>query len=132
MGIISLIQSMPDPIPEDCRALCHRSVFPRLVMTSILWFTISYQYYGLSLVQPPPLFGEDEVGQVLTWCFGFIIEIPAYMAASYLIARPKWGRKGVVCLCTIMAGGACTVTGIQEWAPASLYRVFESLYWPAR
>lgn len=130
--IISLIQSLPDPIPEDCRALCHRRVFPRLIMSCLLWFTVSYCYYGMSLIQPPALFGDGPVGLVMAWCFSFIVEIPGYLGGSYFMSRPRWGRKGVTCYCMIAGGGLLMFIGIQEWAPESLYWVFEILYFPAR
>lgn len=130
--IAAMLDSLPDPVHEDCRALCHRKVFPRLIMSCFLWFTISYSYYGLSLAQPPSVFGSDPVGKVLTWCLSFLIEIPGYMAGSYLMSKPRYGRKFVVCIGMAAGGGLLMLTSIREWAPEALHWVIEALYFPAR
>merc|ERR1719330_2297484 len=91
-----------EPMKEDHRMIFHRLVWPRLLLSSLLWCVLYFCYIGLTLFQTPQFFPENPN---LDWCFGFLLEIPAYALALYLIEVPCLGRKFV-------GGGSTTIGGI--------------------
>ena len=65
----------------------------RTVMLWVLWFTITYSYYGIFIWMPTLL---SETGQDLTRSFGYVLiitlaQIPGYFSAAYLVEN--LGRK---------------------------------------
>jgi len=115
---------------EDFRSLCHSLVLPRLFVTSALWFVVSYGYYGLSLFAPPDMFDGDPV---LSWVFSFVVELPAYFAAGYLMRTPRVGRKIVAAGGTTLGGVILLIVSLKPYLPKEIeWFASAALYYPAR
>lgn len=125
-----------DPLPdvaegssrEDWRALGHPMVMPRLASLCLLWMSTSYAYYGLSLFEPPDVFANP----ILSWCFGFAMELPAYIAAGYMINSPAFGRRLTVGGGVALGGMMLGIAGLKGMAGIALAQSLDYIYYPAR
>lgn len=72
------------------RVLFDSEVRVPFLVNAIIWFVVSYSYYGLSFFEPPVDLGDP----TLNSCFGFVIEIPFYFVGQIAMNVPCIGRKG--------------------------------------
>jgi len=114
---------------EDFRALLHPKIFSRLIFSSLLWMMASYSYYGLSSFNPPELFPGNPV---LSWCFGFAVEFPAYTLSGVMINTPSIGRKGVAAGGIVLGAVGLLIVAVKPYAPENLGWFFDVLYYPSR
>jgi len=115
---------------ENLWSLFHPAVLQRLIVSSMLWFVVSYGYYGLSLFKPPMLFGDHEV---YSWCFSFFLEIPAYLVSAYMMKHRKFGRKITSAGATVFGGLILLVVSQKTHLPEDMeWLVGTVLYFPAR
>lgn len=82
----------------------------------IMWFVLSFVYYGIIYVFPMVLQAEstnstvtEEVGKVFVSVLG---EIPSYVISYIIIERARFGRKNSLTLSYFFAGVACAFSFI--------------------
>lgn len=113
---------------EGFGALAHPKVLGRLTVTGLTWLTLVMTYYGLSFFDPPDLFDHPvfsfmtaNTRKMISWIFGFVLEIPASVASAWMIEQPSIGRKGV--------GGGCYVLGAAILGVAALKPISPDWLW---